>query len=727
MRNRRACYALLLLSGFGVVKAQTLPFQLTLTEGQNATTLQNGGTVALLSTIAQTATAQVQLKYTGTGVATITSPPAVFGSTTFKATLSGTLPVVLNSGSTLLLSIQFTPTSGTVATGQINLSYVDTESGGTATNGSITLSLQGTAPSFVLSYALASNQNVVPVQNGGVIAFSPTLVGTTASATLNVTNTGSGPGMVTAISPTGSAFRLQGIPLLPNTIGAGQSLVISLIYAPTAISSDTGQVSISFDSGATVTLNLSGSGIGPTFTYQTLNTSPPTPVSAGGTISFPDTNVSQTSSVSVRIQNTGNASGTVNTIAAAGSGLSVTIQTPLPQTLPPGASLTFTINFSPTAPGTSTGTLFVNSDSFNLAGKGLGSLLTFSYVAGGQTITLGGTNNSVIFAPIAVSQSEQIALDVKNAGTLPATISNIGAGQANSPFTLSGVPALPVTLTPGSDFQITIKFAPVALGFSNGTLLLDSTSVALVGSGTQPPPLPAYTLSGPTGNATPITQPTIGLTLASAYPVAISGTLTMTVSGNLPADPAVQFATGGRSVAFVIPANQTAAVFGSLGTQLGLQTGTVASTITLTPAFTTQAGAIDITPQTPQSLQFAIAPAAPTLVAIQMTGFTATGFVAQITGYSTTRSLTSAVIQLTPVAGYTLPATKFTIDLSQASTLWFQGATSPTYGGLFTLSIPFALQMPSSNSNTPVVNPIASVSATVANSVGTSNSIQTVQ
>ena len=136
-----------------------------------------------------------------------------------------------------------------------------------------------------------------------------------------------------------------------------------------------------------------------------------------------------------------------------------------------------------------------------MSGVGLGSLLTFSYTAGGTTITLGGTNNSVVFSPVEISQSEQLNLDVKNTGTLAATISNIGLQTTSGPFSLSGEPPLPVTLAPNAGFHITITFTPTTLGFSTTNLLFDTTTIVLQGSGTQPPPLPSYTISGPSGNA----------------------------------------------------------------------------------------------------------------------------------------------------------------------------------------------------------------------------------
>jgi len=702
--------------------AQTFPFQLLVTQGQNAVSVPNGATITFLAPVGGSQTAQVEATYTGTGRATISAEPNFFGSPVFKATITSALPAQLSPGANLMMTIQFTPSSSAATSAQISLPFVETLANGTSSNGTITISLVGTSPAFVLSYALQSDQNVVPLQPGGLIAFPPTLVGTTFQAALNLTNVGSGAGTVTAMSITGAAFRIQGIPLLPASIASNQNLQVQVLYTPSGVGSDTGQITITFSTGSPVTLILSGNGNSPTFTYQIL-TSPPTSLSPGGTISLPDTQVGQTSTVTIRVLNSGTATGTVNSISIAGQSFTLSNVPPLPQTLPVNSSLTFSITFTPTQPVSGSGTLIVNADTFQLSGNGLGPLLTYSYVAAGTTITLGGSNNSVVFSPVQITQSGQLTFDIRNAGTLSATISNVGVGQVGGPFTLSGLPSLPLSLAPKADFQITIKFAPTSLGFTNGSLLVDGNTISLVGSGTAPPTLPAYTISGPSGNAAPLTQPLIGLTLANSYPVAIGGTLTMSIAGTLPADPAVQFASGGRSVSFVIPANQTSAVFAGQGTQIGMQTGTVASAITLTPSFATQAGSVDLTPANPTALQFSVSPAAPTLLAIQLLNLTTTGFTIQVTGFSTTRSLASSAVQFTPAAGFQLATSQFNIDLSQVSTLWFQSTTSQAYGGQFTMSIPFTFQgsLPSGQS---AVAAIASVSVTVSNSTGASNSLQ---
>ncbi len=720
---------LLLVSALATLaSAQTFPFQLLATQGNNAAIIQNASGLAFTAPVGQSQTIQVKATYNGTGQVLIPQQPILVGSTAFTASFAATPPVTLTPGGSITFSIQFQPATAAVSSAQMSLLFVETvpatTAGGSPTTitNAINLALQGSAPSFVLSYFLQTTQNTISLSAGGTLAFPPTPVNTTAQAAFNITNTGSGPGTVTGISITGSAFSITGRPLLPQVVAATFTLQVQVLYKPTAVASDTGQIVVTFDTGAPVTINLTGSGASSSLTYQVIQT-PPLTVAPGDTIPFPDTNIGKSSNVIIRVLNNGNASGTVSSLGITGQGYQLTNPPALPQTLAPKAAITLTVTFTPTQAGTATGSLFIDSDTLNLSGVGLGPQLTFSYVSGGTAVTLSSTNNSVIFSPVMISQSAQVNFDVKNTGTLAASISNIGIGQNNSPYTLSGLPSLPATLAPNAEFHFTITFKPVTVGFSNGTLILDSATVALVGSGTQPPTLPAYTIGGASGTVPAASQQNITLTLAAGYPVALSGILTATASGSLPGDPAVLFANGLLSVPFVIPANSTSAIFGSQGAQIGLQTGTVAGTITLTPSFTTQAGGVNVTPDSPATLPLTIAPSAPTLIAIELSGQSATGFTISVTGFSTTRTLSSWMVQFTPAAGYTMPTTQFTIDVQQISAVWFQSAASKTYGGQFTLSIPFTFQGTVPTGQT-VLSTIASVAVTLTNPVGTANSVQ---
>lgn len=716
-----------LLSVFVASAASAQNFRIAISQGGNTSLIQNGSQLIFNTPVNTITSASVTATYLGTGQILLESQPVMLGSTAFTAGLQATLPLTLTQGRSVTFEVRFRPTGAALASAQFSLPYTETAastgSGAPATTqGAITLSLQGTAPSFSLSYILQADQNVVPLPPNGTLDFGPSLSSTVAQAAFNVSNAGSGTGAVTGISISGPAFRLSRLPLFPSPVASAQALQVLVLYTPTAGQVDEGQITVSFDSSPSVTIGVRGNGIAPQLTYELLRDGVVTPVAAGDSIELPSASLGQSSTVIVQVTNNGEAPGTLVSLLAAGSGFSISTGPLLPLILAPKASTTFTVTFAPTRAGTLNGNLIVNSDRFVLTGTGLGSQLTYSYAVGDTTITLEGANNSIVFSPVQVTSSSTIVVTVKNTGTLPAPISNIGPGQTDGIFTLSGVPVLPLSLAPGAEFPITVKFSPNGVGFTTGQLRIDATALNLVGSGTTPPPLPAFTLSGPSGNTAPGPY-TASLTLSSPYPVAISGTLTMAVSSSLPADPAAQFLTGGQTVRFVIPANSTVANFASQGSQISFQTGTVASTITLTPSFATTAGGVDLTPASPNTLRVAIPSTRPTLLALQVSGQTGSSLTVNVTGFTTSRSLTSMVVEFTPASGVQMSTTRFTIDLQQLSNLWFRSTSSQAFGGQFTVAIPFNFQgIPAGTQSIGAI--ISSVSVKVSNESGESNSLQ---
>jgi hypothetical protein len=727
IRPALAGWAGLLLGMFtGWGYAQTIPFQLRVTSASSAAVVPNGANIGFSAAIGQMNSARLTATYVGSGKVTVAQAPQVFGSQDFTATLGATPPLTLNTGDSFIVDLLYKPTTANSANAQFNLPFTETTfstNPPTVTQNLIDLNLQGTAPSFVLSYVLQVDLNVVSLQPGGTIPFPDTLINTTSQANLNVTNVGSGSGQITNIAKTGStAFTLVGLPRFPVQVNSGLQLQVLVRYQPTAVESDSAQIQITYDSGAPVSVNLQGNGVSPMFSYTVIQGDQTTAIVAPGPIPLPDTNVGDKSSVVIQVKNTGNTSGTINSPPSITGGFQLSNLPVFPQVLKPGDSFPFTLTFVPTAPGDQTGQLLIGSDLLTVTGRGLGPKLVFSYVSGGTTTTL-GTNDAVVFSPVVVGQTSLLDFSISNMGTIAAKVSNIGIGESKSPFSLSVPPNLPISLDPGQTAQFGINFAPVSVGFVNGTLRIDTTVVPLTGSGTPPPPLPTYTIQGPSGNADAQSQPAIRLKLASPYPLALTGVLTLSTSTDLVDDPAVQFATGGRTVSFVIPANGTDANFANQGPQVRLQTGTVASTITLTPAFATQSGGVDVTPGSPATLQFAVAAAPPVLIAVQPLNETASSFALNITGYSTTRALTSVTLQFTAAAGLTLGTSQATVDIRQATTLWFQSTASQAFGGQFTITLPFTLQGTPPTGKT-LLQTIASVAVTVSNDRGTSNSLQ---
>jgi hypothetical protein len=108
---------------------------------------------------------------------------------------------------------------------------------------------------------------------------------------------------------------------------------------------------------------------------------------------------------------------------------------------------------------------------------------------------------------------------------------------------------------------------------------------------------------------------------------------------------------------------------------------------------------------------------------LQITNETSSSFTLVIVGYSTTRSLGSLNVTFNPASGFSLATSTFTTDLSSVAGLWFQSAASQAFGGQFQVSMSFTLTGTASNGTT-LLQAISSISATIGNSVGTSNSLQ---
>jgi hypothetical protein len=176
-------------------------------------------------------------------------------------------------------------------------------------------------------------------------------------------------------------------------------------------------------------------------------------------------------------------------------------------------------------------------------------------------------------------------------------------------------------------------------------------------------------------------------------------------------DPALQFAAGGTTLNFTIPAGASTVSPIAGGT---IQQGTVAGTLTVTLTSLTSGG-VSILPATPVTATATILPLAPVITAnsVQITNLTATGFDVVLTGYSTTRDITTATFTFTASSGTAFSGTTtFPVSVGSAFSAWYQGAQSQSFGSMFKLQVPFTI--------TGNASVLGSVSVTLTNSVGTS-------
>jgi hypothetical protein len=494
---------------------------------------------------------------------------------------------------------------------------------------------------------------------------------------------------------------------MPATVQPNAKIQFTIAFTPTARGAATGALSISLAAGA-INIPLTGTGQGLTYTAtlgsQALSLTP------GGTLTLPSTNLGSSTSAAITVTNAGDAPATIGGVNVVGSAFSLSNVPPTPATIAAGSAFTFTLVFKPTASGTATGTLIVDSVSFPLSAVAVGASLTYSSVVGSTTTPL-AADGTVSFPNTNVGTTSNIGIVVNNTGNAPATVN--GVSVSGTGFSLPGLPQLPVPLAPGASLQFTVAFNATTTASVTGVLQIDAFGINLRGNGNAPPAMSKVTFGNVPSSAAALQQPSVGLSLAQPYPMDLTGKLTLSfASDSFADDPNIQFASGGRTVSFTVPANTTDAVFGS-AKQVQFQSGTVSGTITLAASFSV--AAVDVTPSPAPTAQVVVAPAPPLIRNVQIGARTANSFEVLITGLSTPRQVSQISLQFTPASGGNLQTPNLTVNSDAPFSTWFQSATGIGFGSQFTASVIVTV-----NGD---VNAVQSVAVTAGNSKGNSNTV----
>jgi len=279
-------------------------------------------------------------------------------------------------------------------------------------------------------------------------------------------------------------------------------------------------------------------------------------------------------------------------------------------------------------------------------------------------------------------------------GTKPYTYSATGLPAGVSIDSASGA----ISGTPSAAGTTTIAVT-VKDGAGKSASASASVSITL-------PPTPPVGFTGVSGTGTPGSQQNVGLTLSNPYPVDMNVTLTLTFAADSgPDDPTVVFSSGGRTAHLTIPAGATSSL-----TNVGVQIGTVAGTITITAQLLV--GTSDVTPSPAPKSTIRINAAPPTITSATATR-NANGFTVVVVGFVPDREITSVTFTFNPAPGSTLQTTTLTIAVDTVFGPYFSGP-GVAFGSQFTFTQPFNVQ---GNAT------IASVTITMVNKLGNSNSI----
>ncbi|MBV8730407.1 MAG: choice-of-anchor D domain-containing protein [Acidobacteriia bacterium] len=446
---------------------------------------------------------------------------------------------------------------------------------------------------------------------------------------------------------------------------------------------------------------------------------------AGGTFNLPNTNVGASAQFTVVITNTGSAAAQINAITAISPATdgAYSVSFPVGVTFPimnfaPGQTLSFTLTFAPPVPGDQSGKLQVNIgtatpaelDTITLKATAIGAQLAFSVQVAGTTTQL-ANNATILFSNTAIGTTSLATISIANTGNADGTINQISVSPT-PPYTLNP-PSLPLKVPANGKASFTVSFAPQSTGAASGTLKVDTASFVLQGTGNPPQALPAIAFTNAPSTVSPQSQPAVGLTLGAAYPLDLSGTLTLTfVSNSFVDDPTIQFSTGARTVTFTIPANTTSAIFGQNQTNIAFQTGTVAGVISIQAALAI--GTVNVTPSPAPATSITIAAAAPQIQSLTIGAKTSDSVTLVMTGFSTPRDMSKLSLHFVSASGYTIQTPDLSTDVSSNFSTWYQSGASQPFGSQFSL----AFQIGAFSGS---ITGVQSVTATVSNSAGVSN------
>ncbi|RXH54829.1 hypothetical protein GRAN_3933 [Granulicella sibirica] len=373
--------------------------------------------------------------------------------------------------------------------------------------------------------------------------------------------------------------------------------------------------------------------------------------------------------------------------------------------------------------GTSLSAVAFNPSAVGVTGAALNGTFAYTFAAG-ALVAAGPQVISATFTPNDLVDYAVTTASVTLSGTA------LGLASLSPAMASLGDAAKTVVLTGAgfaSDASVLVNNAAVKTTFgNNGSLMAVIPAAAFTTvqtlqisvydptqkqtSGLLPfavkAPGVSYTVSAPT-TSDPGTQPTVTLTLTNPYPVEVDGvfTLSFTPSGNGVDDPAIQFASGGRTMKFTVGAGQTVAP------NVMLQTGTVSGVIAI--GLTLNAGGADVTPAgtAPTSITVPSVVPSVTAVAVARSGRTLT---VTANGFSNTREVTQAAFHFLPVAGQQIQTPDVTLDVTSLFAGWYGSADSDAYGSSFLYTQVFTLDEDASV--------VGTVDVTLTNGVGTSGS-----
>lgn len=349
-------------------------------------------------------------------------------------------------------------------------------------SGSLVISLDGTTPYFTVPLYGTGISSGQLTANPPIANF---VTGTGPQITETITNVGGTYVTLQRATISGSGFTI-GAPALPMTLKPNQTTTLIVSIAPSGNAS--GSISIA---SSTAWWANGRRGDYQAATFVASKTSLIIPVSgssvvagqlapAPSAISFGNVQTGNTQSLPATLTNSGAGPVSITGASATGSGFGIS-GLPLPTTLTPGESVTFSASFTPQSAGNAQGNISVLSNASNST---VNLALSGSSTAPGQ---LALSPSSLNFGNVIVGKNQQLTASLAASGS-SVTVSS--ASLSGSEFSLSGI-QLPLTIPAGQSASFTVTFSPQASGSASASLSFGGTAPAAVeslsGAGSPPP------------------------------------------------------------------------------------------------------------------------------------------------------------------------------------------------------------------------------------------------
>jgi hypothetical protein len=648
----------------------------------------------LLSQVTQTASATLSGAAVGNPTGTHTADASYPGDASFSTSTSQTIPLLSSTLASSTTSLAITPSTQTVGQAVLfSVTVAATSETSAAPSGTVTLTNNAVTPATIL----------------GTISLGETGTGSLSLSTLPI-----GTYAVVATYNGSTTFASSASPSVPLTI-AKASTATSLAISAAALNAGQSETLTASIQGGTTPAETGS--VAFSDQYGPLGSMAVTPSVTGSTATL---TLSTLSAGTHRIiaSYSGDA-----TYAASASGIQTVVVSLISQTITFPPIPNHGINDAPfTVTATASSELPVAFSVLSGPATIAGNVVTLT---GAGTVTIQATQpgNATYAAASPVSQSFTVAPLIPTlasvspasgvvgmgATTITLTGTNFNTGDSvllnNTAIASTYVSATSLSATLPASFFASAGTGQIAVHDPASNTTTAPISFAVVST-------PSVVFSGPS-SASSGQQPSVTFQLVNPYPFPLTGAITLTFvpsSSSAPDDPAVQFATGGRTLPLSIAANSTTTP------AVQLQTGTVAGTVTVTLALTSNG--VDVTPTTIAPVVIVIAPAVPNLTAgsptLTRSGQTLT---LALTGFSNTREITKAIFHFTPIAGALLNNPDITLDSSVAAAFqtWFSSAPSATYGSQFLYTQPFTLDVDAGQ--------VKGVTVTLVNTIGSSTSI----